>query len=138
DPRSVAVGDFNGDGIGDLAVANFLGDTVSLLLGKGDGTFQAAQDYVAGSFASSVAVGDFNGDNFLDLAATAGDGVTVLLNAADWGGGPAPSPPRRPVLHRPVPSQPQLEPPVALLAASKPQTVRELAFRLTDPPSSPV
>src|SRR6516165_12226270 len=45
DPRSVAVGDFNSDGIPDLAVANFgtppsFSDSgVSVLLGKGDGTF---------------------------------------------------------------------------------------------------
>ena len=44
-PRSVAVGDFNGDGFPDLAVTNYGDDTVSILLGKGDGTFQAAQSY---------------------------------------------------------------------------------------------
>src|SRR5947209_6216487 len=49
-PQSVAVGDFNGDGIPDVAVAS-LGNggdksTLSILLGKGDGTFQAAQNYV--------------------------------------------------------------------------------------------
>jgi hypothetical protein len=44
-PRSVAVGDFNGDGIPDLAVTNYGDDSVSILLGKGDGIFQAAQSY---------------------------------------------------------------------------------------------
>src|SRR5438034_741092 len=38
-PESVAVGDFNGDGIQDLAVANTGSSTVSILLGNGDGTF---------------------------------------------------------------------------------------------------
>ena len=40
-PSSVAVGDFNGDGIPDLAVANlpYASGTVSILLGKGDSTF---------------------------------------------------------------------------------------------------
>ena len=77
--------DFNGDGIPDLAVANYGSGTVIVLLGNGDGTLQAAQSYAAGGYgASCVVAGDFNGDGFLDLAVTNG-AVTVLLNAADWG-----------------------------------------------------
>src|SRR6266404_4863250 len=60
-PTSVAVGDFNGDGHVDLAVTNDSSNTVSVLLGNGDGSFQAAQTYAAGLGPSSVAVGDFNG-----------------------------------------------------------------------------
>src|SRR5208337_722152 len=56
---SVASGDFNGDGIADLAVANNGDNTVSVLLGNGDGTFQAAVNYSAGSGPLSEAVGDF-------------------------------------------------------------------------------
>src|SRR6516165_10700371 len=41
-PVYVASGDFNGDNKLDLAVANFASNSVSILLGKGDGTFQAA------------------------------------------------------------------------------------------------
>ena len=67
-PRSVAVGDFNGDGILDLAVANRYQNTVSVLLGQGDGTFLPAQSYAAGIYPRSVAVGDFNGDGKPDLA----------------------------------------------------------------------
>ena len=48
-PESVAVGDFNGDGTLDLAVANYRSANVSVLLGNGDGTFQAARNYAAGS-----------------------------------------------------------------------------------------
>jgi hypothetical protein len=80
-PDSVAVGDFNGDGTLDLAVANngLVADardpgSVSLLLGNGDGTFQAARNFSAGSNPFSVAVGDFDGDGLLDLA-VAGYGV---------------------------------------------------------------
>jgi hypothetical protein len=42
-PLSVAVGDFNGDGTPDLVVANAGSSNVSVLLGNGDGSFQAAQ-----------------------------------------------------------------------------------------------
>ncbi len=71
-PDSVAIGDFNGDGIPDLAVANSarLGGSpysVGVLLGNGDATFQAARHLGAGSRPSSVAVGDVNGDGRLDL-----------------------------------------------------------------------
>jgi hypothetical protein len=83
-PFSVAVGDFNGDGKLDLAVADN-GGGVSVLLGNGDGTFQPAVSYAAGSIPWSVAVGDFNGDGKLDLAvANAGsDNVSVLLGNGD-------------------------------------------------------
>src|SRR4051794_20111383 len=47
-PYSVAAGDFNGDGKLDLVVANFNSNSVSVLLGNGDGTFGAAVNYGAG------------------------------------------------------------------------------------------
>ncbi|PYI83116.1 MAG: hypothetical protein DME26_15695, partial [Verrucomicrobia bacterium] len=72
DPLSIAVGDFNGDGKPDLAVANaaLFDDppSISVLLGNGNGTFQAAVNYAAGASPRSVAVGDFNGDGKVDLA----------------------------------------------------------------------
>lgn len=69
-PYFVAVGDFNGDGKQDLAVANFWGGSVSILLGKGDGTFEAPVDYAVLYAPSSIAVADLNGDGKLDLAVT--------------------------------------------------------------------
>ena len=51
-PYSVVVGDFNGDGKPDLAVANNFSNNVSVLLGNGDGTFQAAVNYAAGTIPS--------------------------------------------------------------------------------------
>src|SRR5205807_2618397 len=70
-PSSVAVGDFNGDGRPDLAVANYYSNDVSVLLGNGDGTFQPAQSFTtAGPNPVTVAMGDVNGDGRPDLAVT--------------------------------------------------------------------
>ncbi len=80
---SVASGDFNGDGVPDLAVANSGGSTVSILLGKGDGTFQAAAALSTGATPRSIAVGDFNRDGHMDLAVAFSNGVDVFLGNGD-------------------------------------------------------
>ncbi|HEV2351619.1 MAG TPA: choice-of-anchor D domain-containing protein [Terriglobia bacterium] len=86
-PYSMALADFNGDGKLDLAVANndARADSVSILLGNGDGTFQAHVDYATGVSPVSVTIGDFNGDGKLDLAtADAGSNtVSILLGNGD-------------------------------------------------------
>jgi len=84
-PSNVAVGDFNGDGKQDLAVANSGSGNVSILLGNGDGTFQQAIHFTAGSPLTFVAVGDFNGDGKLDLAVANGSAnmVSILLGRGD-------------------------------------------------------
>ncbi len=85
DPYSVALGDFRGNGILDIAVANTRSNTVSVLLGNGDGSFQPARSFTTGSGPRSVVVGDFNGDGVLDLAAADYDSgsVSVLLGNGD-------------------------------------------------------
>ncbi len=89
-PVWVVVGDFNGDGIPDLAVANYASNTVSVLLGNGDGSFQPAHTLAAGSGPESVTVGDFNGDGIQDLiVADDGGGVSVLLGNGDGSFQPA-------------------------------------------------
>jgi hypothetical protein len=82
-PSSVAVADFNGDGTLDLAVSNLYSNTVSVLLGKGDGTFGTKTDYPSGGGNFSVAAGDFNGDGKLDLAVTGGGVVSIFLGNGD-------------------------------------------------------
>jgi hypothetical protein len=84
-PASVVVGDFNGDAHQDLAVANSFPDAndVSVLLGRGDGTFAAQMRYPAGEQPHAVVLGDFNDDGLQDLAlADVGD-VSVLLSHGD-------------------------------------------------------
>ncbi len=82
----IAVGDFNGDGIQDLAIAGNQG--VSILLGKGLGMFKAPVSYTVNSTVnggSAVAVADFNGDGFADLAVTVAsqNSVSILLGNGD-------------------------------------------------------
>lgn len=67
-PSGVVSGDFNGDGITDLAAANGYDGTVSILLGNGDGTFQPQIVYSVGPIQAGIVVADFNNDKKLDLA----------------------------------------------------------------------
>jgi uncharacterized repeat protein (TIGR01451 family) len=67
-PRAVVVGDFNGDGKPDIAVANSDSANVSVLLGNGDGTLKPAVNFGVGNSPLAISIGDFNGDGKLDLA----------------------------------------------------------------------
>jgi len=66
-PRSIAEGDFNGDGIPDLAVANVNSNSMSVLLGNGNGTFKTQVTYAVGTTPEAVAVADLNGDGNVDV-----------------------------------------------------------------------
>ena len=79
----MAVGDFNNDGKPDLAVANYGNTNISVLLGKGDGTFQVAVDYTTGNGPSSLAVSDIDGDGKLDLVSANTGTFSVLLGNGD-------------------------------------------------------
>ncbi len=87
-PNWVTTADFNHDGNLDLAVADFSGyfAGVSILLGNGDGTFQAPVNYSTPNAASFIAVGDFKGDHNLDLVVLDSHEVSVLLG--NGGGSP--------------------------------------------------
>src|SRR5262249_46207344 len=66
-PTALVTRDFNGDGNYDLAVTNVYSNSVSVLLGNGDGTFQDPENYAAGDGPMALAIGDFNGDLKIDL-----------------------------------------------------------------------
>ena len=94
DGTSVVTGDFNGDGKLDLATSDFnggSGNTVSILLGNGDGTFQPHVDYPTPSGPNQLIAGDFNGDGRLDLAVAdqGATSVSVLLQATSISLSPA-------------------------------------------------
>jgi hypothetical protein len=80
----VVVGDFNGDGIADLAECD--GSNVGILLGNGDGTFQAQQNFSTSSYCDGGLVsGDFNGDGKLDIAIMSvnNSAIGILLGNGD-------------------------------------------------------
>jgi fibronectin type 3 domain-containing protein len=84
-PNAIITADFNGDHKLDLAIANGGSNTVSILLGNGDGTFTISETPGTGGVPHSLAVGDFNQDGKLDVAvANSSDGnVSVLLGNGD-------------------------------------------------------
>jgi hypothetical protein len=89
---SMAPADFNGDGAPDLAIAhndlsiaNHGGNTVAVLLNRGDGTFGASVSYTVGSYAGSLRSGDFNADGSPDLVVNNqhDNTLSVLINQKD-------------------------------------------------------
>jgi hypothetical protein len=88
-PISIATADFNGDGIPDLVVSNFTNPKpchASVLLGNGDGTFQAPTQFRVRLSPVQVVVADFNHDGKPDIA-TINQGnatISILLNTTQF------------------------------------------------------
>ncbi len=72
-PNAIVTGDFNGDGVIDVAVTNSYDNTISILLGRPNATFAPQVTYPTGPDPIAIVAGDFNGDGNLDLAVTNGN-----------------------------------------------------------------
>jgi hypothetical protein len=87
--NSVTAGDFNGDGKIDLVTTNYFSNSVSVLLGNGDGSFAPPLSFIAGTGPGSATASDVNGDGKLDVIVTspgaAPPAVSVLLGNGDGG-----------------------------------------------------
>ncbi len=88
DPTAIAIADLNGNGIPDLIVANAGNNTVSVLMGNGDGTFQPQQTFAVGKDPVALAVADLTGDGKPDLITVNNydNTISVLLNDTALGG----------------------------------------------------
>src|SRR5205823_694469 len=69
-PSAVAIADVNGDGRQDLIAVNQSDGTISVLLGKPDGTFSSKMDFSAGTAPYGIVTADFNEDGKIDIAVT--------------------------------------------------------------------
>lgn len=86
-PSAIAAADFNGDGKLDLAITNAADNTVTILLGSGDGTFTPApgSPISVGSSPGAIAVGDLLGNGKLDLVVAnfGSNNITIMLGNRD-------------------------------------------------------
>jgi hypothetical protein len=85
-PVGIAAEDFNGDNKTDLAVVTYgssgSGNTITILINNGDGTFAGPVLYPAGNSPIKISAGKINADNFIDLAVANENGkVNVLINS---------------------------------------------------------
>jgi len=90
-PSGLAAVDWNKDGKMDLVTSNTQSDaahSISILLGNGDGTFQAHRDIDGGPVPTSITVGDFNHDGNPDIAISTSTPInTVIVDLGDGKGG---------------------------------------------------
>ncbi|CAF0739986.1 unnamed protein product [Adineta steineri] len=79
-PIDIAIQDLNGDSKMDLAVCNQVGNTITVFLGNGNGTFGQEQDYSSsGQKLQSIIAQDFNKDGKYDLAVTNQNSNTLAI-----------------------------------------------------------
>jgi hypothetical protein len=82
----LAVGDLTGNGILDIVVTDYTMNQISVLMGNGDGTFQAPVFYATGATPTGLVLGDFNGDGKLDVATADSSSNQVSIFFGDGAG----------------------------------------------------
>jgi len=89
-PGAMAVGDLNGDGLDDIAIADAgSGDAdgkLSILISHGNGTFEGLAPMVAGNMTGAVVIDDFNGDGHNDVAVANNFGIDLVVFLGDGHG----------------------------------------------------
>jgi len=84
-PRSLAVGDLNGDGNVDIAVSNGSSNTISVFINNGTGTNFTKADYNTGSYPYFVAIGDLTGDGKSELVSSNNGSTTISVFTNKYG-----------------------------------------------------
>jgi RHS repeat-associated protein len=85
-PYEIALGRIDGDAFDDAVVTGFNNNTLSVLMGRGDGTFADPQTYPTAANPFGIALADYNGDGFTDVALTAYGSGSVQLRLGSASG----------------------------------------------------
>ena len=83
-PSDLAIADFNADNLQDIVVANYGSNTISILPGNGDGTFNSALNFPVGNYPASIAIANFGGDSKPDIAVVNNQSnfISVFINTS--------------------------------------------------------
>lgn len=77
-PRGLAIGDFNGDAIPDIIATKYMGTTLDVLFGAGDGTFPTRRSHAAPPYSQGVVAAHLDPDGWLDAAVVSVTGVVSI------------------------------------------------------------
>src|SRR5439155_18722299 len=78
-PQGLAIGDFTGDGVPDVAVAEHNNGSVSMYQGHGDATLTPDGTYATGMLPYAVAIGDVTGDGLADVVVANESSMSVSV-----------------------------------------------------------